>query len=138
MKITAGARSRQEDFCGAGDAWRHSAESQQQILLRPDIEKSERQIKRSMIYVGYANAAIKWMRVPRYADVVSALKLACADQASLNDELGCPAPDELLLLFWLQVQIDARVLSGERGQAVCSLLRWWLERLSGQARLRGR
>ena len=133
MEITAGARARQGDFGGAGDAWRHSAELQQQILMRPDIEKPERQIRRSMMHVGYGNAAIEWMKVRRYGDVVSVLKLACDGQASLNDELGRPAPDELRLLFWLQVQVDARVLSGERGESVRSLLRWGLERLSGQS-----
>jgi hypothetical protein len=85
------------------------------------------------MYVGYANAAIEWMKVQRFADVASVLQVACDGQAELNDELGRPAADELRLLFWLQVLVDARVLSGERGEEIRERLRWGLARLDAQA-----
>lgn len=133
LEIAAGDLARRGDFGGAGGAWHRSAELQRQVLASGDVDRSERQLKRGIMYVGYANAAIEWMKVQRFADVASVLQVACDGQAELNDELGRPAPDELRLLFWLQVLVDARVLSGERGEEIRERLRWGLARLDAQA-----
>ena len=46
-------------------------------------------------------------------------------------EVGWQPAEELRLLFWTVVQVDARVLSGDRGEEVRELLQSGLDRLNG-------
>lgn len=131
MEVTAGARSQTGDHSGAGEAWQKSAELHNQILQGPDLSPSERRLKRGLMNLGYANAAMEWMQARRFADAAGVLQQACTGQASLNDEVGGQYAEELRLLFWTQVQVDARVLSGDRGGEVRGLLQSGLQRLDG-------
>lgn len=131
MEVIADHRARRGDHGGAGDAWKRSAELHGQLLKDHNLGPSATQVKRSLMYVGYGNAAIEWMQARRYSDAANVLQLACAGQRELMSEVGWQPAEELRLLFWTVVQVDARVLSGDRGEEVRELLQSGLDRLNG-------